>query len=114
MVTEPELKRVRTSARRSAVAVRESALSRAVQLSNDAVMYDDPNRINTTADKMVAVTAADVQRFAKAYLRIDNEVVMQTMPGVQPLPAAPKPPAAPASTRSIRSKASSVPISPIR
>jgi zinc protease len=95
-VTEQELKRVRTSARRSAVSVRESALSRAVQLSNDAVMYNDPNRINTTYDKLAGVTPEDVQRVAKTYLRIENRLVMQTMPAPAPLPAAgAKPPAAP-------------------
>jgi predicted Zn-dependent peptidase len=89
-VTEQELKRVRTSARRSAVSIRESAISRALQLANDAVMYNDPNRINTTAEKLAAVTPSDIQRVAKAYLRIENEIVMQTMPGVAPLPAAAK------------------------
>ncbi len=96
-VTAQELKRVQTSARRSAVSVRESVLSRAMSLANDAVMYDDPNRINTTVDKITAVTPADVQRVAKAYLRIENRVVMQTMPAPAPLPAAAKP-AAPAKT----------------
>lgn len=95
LVTGPELKRVKTSARRNAVNIRESAIARAMQLANDAVMYDDPNRINTTTDKLTAVTPADVQRVAKAYLRLDNEVVMHTLPAPAPLPAGPKP-AAPA------------------
>jgi len=89
-VTDEELKRVRTSARRQAVSIRESAMARALQLANDAVMYNDPNRINSTPEKLAAVTPADIQRVAKAYLRLDNEVVMQTMPAP---PAAAKPPA---------------------
>ncbi|HEV8415957.1 MAG TPA: pitrilysin family protein [Bryobacteraceae bacterium] len=79
-VTDKELKRVRTSARRSAVAVRESALSRAMSLADNAANYNDPSRINTLTDKMTAVTAADVERVTKAYLRNDNRVVMYTLP----------------------------------
>jgi zinc protease len=90
-VTEKELKRVRTSARRSAVAVRESALSRAMSLADNAANYNDPNRINTLTDKTTAVTAADVERVTKAYLRNDNRVVMYTLPAA---PAGPTPPAA--------------------
>jgi predicted Zn-dependent peptidase len=90
-VTAQELKRVQTSARRSAVSMRESVLNRAMSLANDAVMYNDPNRLNTSVDRIAAVTPADVQRVAKAYLRIENRIVMQTMPAPAPLPAGPKP-----------------------
>jgi zinc protease len=95
-VTDEELQRVRTNQRRSAVSLRESALSRAVSLADDAAMYNDPNRINTNADKMMAVTAADVQRVATTYLRNDNRVVMTTFPeaaapgAAKPAPAQPK------------------------
>jgi predicted Zn-dependent peptidase len=92
-VTDKELRRVRTNARRSAVAMRESVLNRAVSLADGAAMYDDPNRINTNTDKLAAVTPADIQRVAKAYLRSDNRVVMTTFPEA-PAPGAPKPPAA--------------------
>ena len=88
-VTEEELTRVRTSARRSAVGLRESALSRALTLANDASVYNDPNRINTETDRLVAVSAADVQRVARTYLRSDNKIVMETTPAAPA--AAPKP-----------------------
>jgi predicted Zn-dependent peptidase len=87
-VTEQELTRVRTSARRSAVSLRESALSRALTLANDASVYNDPNRINTQTEKLMAVTAADVQRVAQAYLRNDNKVMMETTPVAAPKPGA--------------------------
>jgi predicted Zn-dependent peptidase len=90
-VTEQELKRVRTSARRSAVAIRESALGRAQSLADNAAMYNDPNRINTNTDKISAVTAADVLRVAKTYLKTENRVVMHTLPGIAPPPAPAKP-----------------------
>ena len=73
-VTDKELKRVRTNARRSAVAMRESALSRAISLAESASMYDDPNRINTSTDKLAAVTPAAIRRVAKTYLRSENRV----------------------------------------
>ena len=79
-VMDKELKRVRTNARRSAVSMRESVLSRAITLADSAAMFDDPNRINTNPDKLAAVTPADIQRVAKAYLRNDNRVVMATFP----------------------------------
>lgn len=95
-VTAEELTRVRTSARRSAVSLRESALSRALALANDASVYNDPNRINTTTDKLMAVSAVDVQRVARTYLRNDNRIMMETTPAAPAAgspAAAPKPPA---------------------
>jgi zinc protease len=91
-VTDQELKRVRTAARRNAVAIREDALARAVQLADLAAMYDDPNRINTNTEKLTAVTAADVQRVAKTYLRPANRIVFQTIPtapGASAVPSRP-------------------------
>jgi zinc protease len=90
-VTDKELKRVRTETRRQAISFRESVLDRATQLANNAVMYNDPKRINTYLNKISAVTAADVQRVAKAYLNTENRVVMHTLPGITPPPAPAKP-----------------------
>jgi zinc protease len=90
-VTEAELKRVRTSARRNAVALRENALARAQQLADSAAMYDDPNRINTTTEKLLAVSAADVQRVAKTYLRDTNRIVFETIPTAPGAATAPRP-----------------------
>jgi zinc protease len=80
-VTEQELQRVHTSARRSAVSLRERVLNRAIALADNAVLYDDPNRINTRFEQLAAVTAADVQRVARIYLRTPNRIVMHTLPG---------------------------------
>jgi zinc protease len=79
-VTADELQKVRTTARRQAVAIRESALARAQSLSDNAVLYNDPNRINTNPEKIAAVTAADVQRVAARYLQPTNRVVVHTLP----------------------------------
>jgi zinc protease len=89
-VTDQELARVKASARRSAVAVRTSSLSRAISLANDASVYNDPNRLNTEPEKLMAVSAADVQRVARTYLRSENRVLLETTPAAKPA-ASPKP-----------------------
>jgi predicted Zn-dependent peptidase len=53
-----------------------TALGKANALSQDAVFYNDPNRINTNLSHLEAVTAADVQRVAKKYLVKENRVVV--------------------------------------
>ena len=88
-VTSAELTRVRTSARRSAVGIRESALGRAQSLADNAVLYNDPNRINTLTESMTAVTAADVDRVVRTYLKTENRVVVRTLPAGAPASAAP-------------------------
>jgi len=88
-VTGEELQRVRSSARRGAVAIRESVLTRAQSLADNAAIYNDPNRINTVNEKIAAVTAADVQRVAARYLQSTNRIIIHTLPAG--LPAAPPP-----------------------
>jgi zinc protease len=88
-ITELELQRVRTSARRNDVGIRESVLSRAISLADNAVLYNDPNRINTQSVRISAVTAADLQRVARTYLRTSNRIVMHTLPGAATPPVPP-------------------------
>jgi len=88
-VTEQELQRVRASARRSDVGMRESVLNRALTLADNAVLYNDPSRINTLSARLTAVRLADVQRVARTYLRPENRVVMHTLPGAATPPAPP-------------------------
>jgi predicted Zn-dependent peptidase len=87
-ITAQELQRVRTSARRNAVAMRESSLGRAQTLADNAVLYDDPNRINTMPDKLSAVSASDILRAASTYLQAANRVVVHTLPGPANPPSA--------------------------
>ena len=79
-VTEKELERTRASILRSAVAPRESVLSTAITLADNTALYNDPNRINTEYQKRSAVTAAEIQKAAQAYLRSTNRVVIFTQP----------------------------------
>jgi len=88
-VTADELLRVRTSSRRNAVGLRESSLGRAQSLADNAALYNDPNRINTTPEKVAAVGAPDVQRVVTTYLKSSNRVVVHTLPGGGPTPASP-------------------------
>jgi predicted Zn-dependent peptidase len=89
-VTGEELQRSRSSIRRSMlVGTRESMLSTAISLADNTALYNDPNRINTEYEKRLAVTAADIQKAAKTYLRTANRVVVVTVPAAAS-PAVPK------------------------
>lgn len=63
-IADWEIQKARTGARRSFVAGLGSSLTRAVELSQDAMFFNDPDRINTRADRIATITAADVQRVA--------------------------------------------------
>jgi predicted Zn-dependent peptidase len=80
-----EIEKARTTARSSFVSNVQSTLSRAILLSEYALFHDDPNLINTRAEKIAAVTAEDVQRVARKYLTAENRSVVIT----SPKPAAP-------------------------
>jgi zinc protease len=80
-----ELEKARTGARRSLVGSLGSSLQRAILLSQYALFYNDPERINTRADRIAKVTAADVQRVARQYLVKTGRTVVHTMPkGAKP------------------------------
>jgi zinc protease len=79
-IADWEIEKARTGARRGFVGGLGSSLNRAIQLSENALFYNDPDRINTTADRIAKVTAADVQRVANQYLMKTNRSVVLTMP----------------------------------
>jgi predicted Zn-dependent peptidase len=82
-VSDKELAKARIAIRRGQVSSRESQLNIAITLADDAALYDDPNRINSEAEKRLAVTAADIQKAAKAYLRTSNRVVVVSVPAAK-------------------------------
>ena len=51
-----------------------------MSLSQCALFYDKPDKINTRADDIAKVTAADVQRVARRYLVPAGRTVVLTMP----------------------------------
>ena len=75
-----EIEKARNSARRSYLGGLTSSLQRAVVMSQYAVYYNDPNLINTRLDRLMAITAADVQRVAAKYLTPENRTVVITVP----------------------------------
>jgi predicted Zn-dependent peptidase len=84
LVADWELQKARTSARRSFVAGLGGSLTKAILLTQNAMFYNDPDRINRTADNIAKVTAADVQRVAKTYLVKTGRTVVITMPKAAP------------------------------
>ena len=86
-VTEKELERARATIRRSAVGARQTVLSIAATLADDTALFNDPNRINSDYAQRMAVTAADIQRAARAYLRAANRIVIVTQPAAPAAPA---------------------------
>jgi len=68
------------SVKRGAVAALQSSLQRAAVMSQDALFYNEPGRINTAVSRFAAVTPADVQRVARKYLNPENRSVIITTP----------------------------------
>ena len=85
-IADWEMDKARNTARRQLVAGLGQSLSRAIQLAQFALVFNDPGRINTAYERLTRVTAADVQRVAKQYLTRENRSVIVT----RPAPPAPK------------------------
>jgi zinc protease len=85
-IADWEIEKAQNGMRRQQAQAITSSLQRAIQLGEYALFYNDPNLINTRIDKILKVTAADVQRVARTYLTKENRSVMITLPK----PAAPK------------------------
>jgi zinc protease len=79
-IADWELQKAKNTTRRAFVTNLQNSLSRAVNLSQYAIYYNDPSLINTRLDKVNAVTKEDVQRVANKYLRDTNRTVVITMP----------------------------------
>lgn len=61
-----------------------TALGRANALSQNAIFYDNPGRMNTMLERTEAVTAADIKRVANLYLTRQNRVVVTCYPEETP------------------------------
>ena len=82
-IAEWELEKARNNAKRAVVAGLTSSLQRATQLAEFAASYGDASLINQRVDRVMKVTAADVQRVAKTYLTPENRTVVVTAPKSQ-------------------------------
>ena len=87
-IADWELQKAKNSTRRAFINNLQSSLSRAINLTQYAIYYNDPNLINTRLDKVAAVTKEDVQRVANKYLRDTNRTVVITMPKARTAAAA--------------------------
>jgi zinc protease len=79
-IADWEIDKAHNNAVRQQAGAVTSTLSRAIQLGEYALFYDDPGLINTRAARYQKVTAADVQRVAKKYLTPENRSVITTLP----------------------------------
>jgi predicted Zn-dependent peptidase len=79
-IAEWEIQKARTGARSGFVNSVGSSLQRAVLLSQNAMFYDKPDLINTRAESITKVTAADVQRVAAKYMVKTGRTVVVTVP----------------------------------
>jgi zinc protease len=83
-IADWEIAKARAGARRGFVTSLGSSLQRAILLSQNALFYDNPDRINTNADNIAKVNAADVQRVARQYLVKTGRTVVLTVPKAAP------------------------------
>lgn len=88
-VTDAEIQKARTQARARAIiggfggrggggggGGLQTALGRANSLTQNAIFFNDPGRINTLLTRLEAVTADDVKRVANQYLTKQNRIVV--------------------------------------
>ena len=68
------------SARRQFLSNISTSLSKAVLMTENALLYGKPDRINTTEETIAKITAADVQRVASKYLVKSGRTVVLTVP----------------------------------
>jgi zinc protease len=78
-----EIEKARNNAKRGVVGGLTSSLQRAIQLAEFAASYGDTSLINQRVDRLMKVTAADVQRVAQTYLIPENRTVVTTTPKSQ-------------------------------
>jgi zinc protease len=86
-IADWEMQKIKNATRASYLASIRSAQSRATQLSTFKIYYNDPNLINTRAERLSAVTKEDVQRVARTYLQPQKRTVMVITPEPKAQPA---------------------------
>ena len=79
-VADWELEKVLMTLRRQRAQALQSTLTRAIQLGQYAVFYNNANLINEIEDKYRRVTKDDLQRVARTYLKDTNRSVITTVP----------------------------------
>ncbi|HEY0007677.1 MAG TPA: pitrilysin family protein, partial [Tepidisphaeraceae bacterium] len=80
-VEQAELDRVIAQTRQALIRNRETADEVAAQLAEEQVFGGDAQRVNTSLDKLKAVTPQEIQRVARAYLVPEKMTIVQYRPG---------------------------------
>ncbi|HKT11761.1 MAG TPA: pitrilysin family protein [Terriglobia bacterium] len=86
-VTDAEMEKARAQFRRQQIQARQSDLYTAMRMGEYAVMFNDPDLINTIFDKFNAVTAAQVKEAANKYLVAQEQAVVIDLPAEQKITA---------------------------
>jgi zinc protease len=79
-VSAAELEKAKNQMVTSELRNRETNLGKSQALGEAAVLLGDPNRVNTDLQRLLAVTADDIQRVAKKYLTDTNRYVFYYLP----------------------------------
>jgi predicted Zn-dependent peptidase len=80
-VSAEELEKAKTQARIGSIQRFSTALSKANALTQNAIYYNDPGRLNTYTERLDKVTLEDIKRVAQKYLVKSNRVVVITKSG---------------------------------
>jgi predicted Zn-dependent peptidase len=64
-----------------------SGLGKLNLLASFALFDNDPNKINALDDGFASITAAQIQKTAKEYLRRENRTIYTIIPGAKDTPA---------------------------
>jgi zinc protease len=79
-IADWELDKAKQFARRTAISSRQSSLGLAINITEGAVAWNDPNYANTRLERIMAVTKEDVQRVAQKYLQPAKRTVGIAVP----------------------------------
>jgi predicted Zn-dependent peptidase len=79
-ITSEELEKVRTQFKSNFITSRQTNMSKAEQIHHYIWLHGDLALINSDLDRYLAVTAADIQRVAKKYLRPENRTMVIAAP----------------------------------
>ncbi len=83
-ISEDELARARALIETEELGALSRVEERADRLSMYATLFDDPDLINRTLPRYLAVTAAQIQQAASDVFRPDNRVVLTYLPALPP------------------------------
>jgi predicted Zn-dependent peptidase len=86
-VSDAEIAKAKMGNRHAQIQQMQSTLGRAVLMGDAVVFYNDPTLVYTRVEKYNAVTAADLMRVAKTFLKDTNRSVITTVPKPKTTPA---------------------------